>query len=251
MRELTLLEIQKEELNILQAFSQFCIKKQIGYSLVGGTLLGAVRHKGFIPWDDDLDVSLSRIDYKKFLDLKNEFEKETGLQIQGHIIDDVKWAPFIKIINRDIQVNCPNEIYPHHLWIDVFPIDGLPNNSAIQALLIKCSEVMRKFLSIYVIRYNSSESRLKNLFRLILKVFKFVPGLKFFICVVITKISLLFEYGKTDKVAAVSWGIYGISEVLSYSEYESKIYVEFENRQFRSEERRVGKECRSRWSPYH
>ena len=61
------LEIQKELLNLLRVFHKFCQDNNIQYSLAWGSLLGAIRHKGFIPWDDDLDVMMDRKNYNKFV----------------------------------------------------------------------------------------------------------------------------------------------------------------------------------------
>ena len=64
---LTTEDVQKKELDILLAFDSFCKERNIEYSLAGGSLLGAIRHKGFIPWDDDIDVCLSRPSYDSLI----------------------------------------------------------------------------------------------------------------------------------------------------------------------------------------
>ena len=72
---LTLDQIHAEELETLVDFDEFCNEHGLRYSLAGGTLLGAVRHKGFIPWDDDIDVGMPREDYERFLQIA---QKECG-----------------------------------------------------------------------------------------------------------------------------------------------------------------------------
>ena len=75
MHELTLEELKKTELDIAIYIDTFCRKNNIEYSLIGGSLLGAVRHKGFIPWDDDIDLNMTRDNYEHFIEL---FSKENG-----------------------------------------------------------------------------------------------------------------------------------------------------------------------------
>lgn len=73
-KEKILLKIQEEELKLLKEFIKICSKNKIKYFALGGSLLGAVRHKGFIPWDDDMDLGLPRKDFEKFIN-EIDFEK--------------------------------------------------------------------------------------------------------------------------------------------------------------------------------
>lgn len=75
---LSLEEIQGEELKLLLAFDAFCSRHGLRYSLAGGTLLGAVRHKGFIPWDDDVDLCMARPDWDRLVSLRRELEGGDG-----------------------------------------------------------------------------------------------------------------------------------------------------------------------------
>ena len=66
--------LQQKQLDILKAFIRVCDKHNLTYFLVYGTALGAIRHKGFIPWDDDIDVGMPRADYEKYIQLQSEYE---------------------------------------------------------------------------------------------------------------------------------------------------------------------------------
>ena len=109
------LEIQKHLLGILQIFDQLCLEKGVTYSIMGGTELGAIRHKGFIPWDDDIDIILDRDNYSKLQKiLPNEdlaFERmETG--------------PWLKRVKRKEVI----VIEGHEPMMDIFIMDNVPDN---------------------------------------------------------------------------------------------------------------------------
>lgn len=124
-------EIQKELLSLLVFFDQFCNENGLRYSLACGTLLGAVRHKGFIPWDDDVDLSMPRPDYERFLALSNAmpFGYRT---ITNH--NSPFPYPFAKFQNLNVRAQEPTYqgIMDGYLWLDIFPVDGIPESRLCQ-----------------------------------------------------------------------------------------------------------------------
>ena len=119
-------DLQKRQLEILKAFIRVCDKYHLKYFLVGGSALGAVRHKGFIPWDDDIDVGMPREDYDKYVTLQHEYEG-TPFFIQTWKSDPHYIYNYGKL--RDSSTTFIENMYTNHrinhgVWIDIFPIDG-------------------------------------------------------------------------------------------------------------------------------
>ncbi len=120
-------DLQKRLLVILKEFARVCEKHNLRYFLNGGTCLGAIRHKGFIPWDDDVDVMMPREDYEKFLTLQYEYEG-TPYFIQSWKSDPRYTYGFAKL--RDSSTTFIEDFYKNHrinhgVWIDIFPLDGM------------------------------------------------------------------------------------------------------------------------------
>lgn len=122
MKEITIEESKKIQLMILDSIDQFCKSNNLRYSLAYGTLIGAVRHRGFIPWDDDIDIMMPRPDYDKFLKL---FKKE-NLKVQYYGNDKTCPMAFAKVIDDRTLVLQPKNLFRTGIWVDVFPIDGYP-----------------------------------------------------------------------------------------------------------------------------
>ena len=119
------------ELEILQRFVEVCEDYQLKYWIVDGTLLGAVRHHGFIPWDNDIDVAMPRADYNKLLEI-GPTVFQAPLFFQTPISENARYfSTFVKIRNvngtaasreeYDLGINCGT-------FIDIFCLDEIPNN---------------------------------------------------------------------------------------------------------------------------
>lgn len=127
MRTLTLKELQQLSLAILKDVAGFCERNALRYSLGYGTLLGAVRHKGFIPWDDDIDIMMPREDYEKFRELYRSDEysfidsrNTPDCYIAfGRVCDTRRTLAVSSIpwVRKDVGV-----------WIDIFPVDRIPDD---------------------------------------------------------------------------------------------------------------------------
>ena len=111
------LEIQKECVKLLQSFHSFCVDNGISYSIAYGTLLGAVRHKGFIPWDDDIDIIVDRDNYEMILNAISS----SGLLSLERITSHTLWTDRITFIQTEYSG-------PYAPTIDIFLLDHSPDN---------------------------------------------------------------------------------------------------------------------------
>lgn len=142
-KPMTLDEQKKVMLNILSEFAKFCDEHGLMYYLDAGTLIGAVRHKGFIPWDDDIDVNMPQVDYDKFIKLTKENDGYIAEHLLVEYPEDTVYT-FLKISDdRTILVEFP-ETNPMEVgvYIDIFPKYGVKDKSWKSKLLCKASEKM-------------------------------------------------------------------------------------------------------------
>lgn len=125
-------QLQLIQLEMLIEIDKVCKKYNIKYSLYAGTMLGAVRHKGFIPWDDDLDICMTREEYDKFLTVWN-WDNHEGYILQNKENEPRFTQSFTKIRKEHttfIQAEWEKERYHTGVFVDIFPIDRIPNGKA-------------------------------------------------------------------------------------------------------------------------
>ena len=137
-------------LDMIYEFDAICKKYHFTYYIIYGALLGAVRHQGFIPWDDDFDVAMPRDDYEKFIRLSHEFKDPYFLQTP--YTDPEYFYSFAKIRNSrttGVVKMFQYAKFNHGIWISVFPLDHWDDNGGreryeqIRKLVIDCSTYMR------------------------------------------------------------------------------------------------------------
>lgn len=152
MVELTqtqLRQLQMIELEMLVEVDRICKNNNIKYTIIGGTLLGAVRHGGFIPWDDDADIAMLRPEYEKFCKIVNdELDSERFYFQNMDITPGYRWG-YAKMRRKNtlfLRENQEHMPYEQGVFLDIFPIDGTPNNMILRMVHEFRCYIVRKAL---------------------------------------------------------------------------------------------------------
>jgi len=229
MRQINdLKELRKIQMDILSYVDKFCCENKIIYSLAGGSMLGAVRHKGYIPWDDDIDIFMPRNDYDNFVELFSKSHHPYYRVITAHNTKGY-YQPYANVSDdRTIihEVGIEREVH-EGVNIDIFPIDFVPENPNSQKSIIKKELFLRDLFTIKGLKWESKRSIMKNLFMAVSK-FVLLPVRRKWLS---RRIELLAknackEY--SSKSACLVWGI-GI-KIMKTSIYENYQDWNFEDR---------------------
>ena len=129
MRKILIHETQSILLSVMIDFDAFCRKEGLAYYMIGGTMLGAYRHKGFIPWDDDIDVGMVRSEYEKFIASSGRFSKKYDIK-NYRVSNDCDYV-ITRIYIPGIYIDNPRCKYTKldkRLYFDIFPLDYAPDD---------------------------------------------------------------------------------------------------------------------------
>lgn len=222
-------KVQTTQRNILKEFDSFCRGHNLKYSLAFGTLLGAVRHQGFIPWDDDIDVYMLREDYEKFLELRNQFNSE--YYVQNYLIDESNF-PFTKVRKNNTKMvmkSAENDTYHQGVWIDIFPLDSIPKN------MEQAAKISDKSALLLAVVTSNSFSKVKAAGSFVNKSLRFmfylgnmIFGKQFFIRKYERLLKTQYD---SDKLYCLTDSVYGKfynAPVLSRMHFEDMKYLDFE-----------------------
>ncbi|MGR4991424.1 LicD family protein [Vibrio rotiferianus] len=229
MKQLTFDQLRSVQMSILDKVHDFCQQHQLNYSLAGGSLLGAIRHKGYIPWDDDIDIMMPRDDYEYLLEnFTADYPDFTFFNLQS----EPNPYPFLfsKLSLNGSEIS-NGRIKGVGINIDIFPIDSLGQNEAQAKLRFSLMKVFNLFPRVQRSRKERTNPVVNALFRLFQRLIKFVPTPWFLLAIQ----SLCSNRLVSEKGFAVSIGSSYLSkELCEASLYHDYTQVEFEDRHYQS-----------------
>ena len=231
---MTTREIQMVSLDILKDVHDFCVENNIKYSLFSGTLIGAIRHKGFIPWDDDLDIAFPRPEYEKFV---RTYQSKKGYKLfarerQGK---DVMIA-YARVCEME-KTFVDDRKYPwtsekKGVWIDLFPLDGA--DSDYKKAVLRCEKIKKIWLRTKKIRYARVPFEFRN--NLFQKFKLFIKRALFSYQDYIwdKHISMCKEipFEKAEYYCHYAWAGFGMREYYKTSAFSSYLLKPFEDGMF-------------------
>ena len=230
MKELTANELKQVQIDIMKFVHNFCEKNGIKYFICSGTLIGAVRHKGFIPWDDDIDIMMPRDDYERFISL---FSKENGrYKVWSHKLQDNYPFPYAKVTDEKTYKR-ENIIGAIELGvdIDIFPLEDIPDNDIEVKRLFAIGKKYNGMLTLKQTTLSKNRSIFKNIAlvigRLVL-IFKSVHS----ILEELDKNAQKYHGNGGCRSADVVFCIAGMREIQQKAYYEKTILMPFEKEYF-------------------
>ncbi len=233
-------EIQMLELEILKKIMTFCENNSLNYSLCAGSLLGSIRHKGFIPWDDDIDVMMPRPDYEKLIEITRSQPIGSELKIISGDYNDDFSLPFIKVFDENILLHRQHETHLNegeNLAIDVFPVDGLGDDYNKAKKIFKKAYRLHKSIaraSSIPWKRREGEKGLVGWLKCLYRYFFTIPGYNYYKKKMIELVRKNNFY-ESKYVALATWGVnYGIGEIQKNEEF-----IKYETNMFEGIEVRI------------
>lgn len=234
MKKLTLEEIKNHELEVMIKIDNICRANNIKYTLSGGTLLGAVRHKGFIPWDDDIDISMRREDYNRFMDYCSK--NDVGFKIVSNETNEYYPYLFAKAYSEDTLLDqfwINDEHFKMGVFVDIFPVEALGETFDDAKKMYRDTK-FNKYLLIASVWKKEVLKRTEKFSRKMIKyifyfISKHINRRKHMMK--LNKIINRVDASKSNYCSLIA-GVYGTKEVFENEMYENYIELEFENHKF-------------------
>lgn len=225
---LTLQQLQAVSLELLKDFDRFCAAHDVEYTLCGGSMLGAARHKGFIPWDDDVDVMMLREEYEKLLALKPQVQAlgDRDLLSARDCTFARDFARFVRLdYGKDEEGtrdgDCP------YVGIDIFAIDYLPESDEDFARQVRDRNLRRQLLLTCASPFNTGTTFAKRWVRNILRPFANAYG-KYRIAEAAEAVCMRYNDGPRKDIGIVC-GEYGTRERWPLASYRPIQRIPFED----------------------
>lgn len=170
-------KVQRLTVSLLKKYISICEENHLCYYFTGGALIGVLRHRGFIPWDDDIDVGMPRQDFDKFHEIL-ESDIPKGYGICNRFTDNSWHFAMSQFIDEEseIEINLAEQPRKAHVWIDVFPLDGLPAGKLQRWFKIKRILMYRYMVQIAHIKTQVDSHRRRPIIeKVMLNILKIIP----------------------------------------------------------------------------
>ena len=228
-REVSEKENKKLLLDMMQYVHEFCDEKGIQYFLYFGSLLGAVRHKGFIPWDDDMDICMTRKEYERFIKCFPK-GKDTRYSVMTYR-DKNHYQPYAKIVDNYTRI-LEREDKPIGIYIDLFIIDNEGKTFSEAGRFMHLVSFFVRLRYGHVLQYRESASRNKIIYGARKALAKLTDENE--LLRIIDNVSRLKESEElSEYVGAVNASGYNERQILRGEWFKEDITVPFEDREFR------------------
>lgn len=225
----TVKKMQKIVLEIMCDIDDYCKENGIRYFLSGGTCLGAVRHQGFIPWDDDGDLMMPRSDYEKFL---KQFPKAYSKYGIGSLSLNPKWQrQYTRVWNKKTSWKSKNlDDLTMGIFVDIFPIDGLPESALGRKLFFTRVKTLSAMGNAIVKRSFLDGEKYRTIKKVAGAIFKPI-GSRFF-AVRMEKLARKYSFDASTYVGVSMAAHYGERETIEAEDMKTAVYLPFEGRDF-------------------
>ncbi len=224
-KELSLSEIKAVVFDILCHFKKFCLENNIKFYLSNGTLLGAVKYGGFIPWDDDIDVFIPREDYNRFIEIYKDSEKYKLFSSEREPNFRFTFAKLCDMTTVKEEINIDNGV-DLGLDIDIFPLDCCTEHMLKKGV---ANRVKINLLGCMLSKFESTKG--KPLFKRVIIRYCKIRGYGHFSR---RLKKIIFNEGKrgSNHKGCLLWPIYGVREVIPSDVFSETVWVEFEGEKF-------------------
>lgn len=233
MRNISFEEMKKVELEILSFFADFCETHNLRYFLAYGTLIGAIRHKGFIPWDDDVDIQMPREDYDILISLFNIGNDSPYRLISP--LEKQSCYTIVKIIDtRTIKIENGIKNDPLGIDIDIFPLDGIPSvDKAYKKWYMQLMKCYEQHLALQSSWGKSLKARMKLLLQKIGIFARYRSFDKKKILMRVQKLHNQYPYDECEMVGSIECCFNGIKNRVFKSSFNDYVRVPFEDLELR------------------
>lgn len=232
-KQISLEEMKKIEIGIMKYIDQVCKENHLRYSLMDGSLIGAVRHQGFIPWDDDIDIMMPRPDFEKLKSIMIKQTNKDFLFMDSETQSDY-YYPFAKIVDTRTEVKEKNskKIKDFGVYVDLYIIDAVPANKTKRYFQSKTAFLMKYLSGYYSVEEKQYDTVISKIYKPILNLLVDLLNIKR-LMKWHRKLSAKYDWDNTETVAILGTDLCTKRGVY-YSKYLFKDYqtTKFEDCEF-------------------